>query len=99
VVTIAVTPAAVMATGMRAEDEAREEDRADDEDDTCHDADPGSHRGEAAVAWRLDSCGRWCGGRGRGGGDGVGRGFGGRRCFTHDSEHASDVDVPVMNPL
>ena len=51
-IAIAVAPAA-MAAGMRAEEEAGEEDRADDEDHPGDDADPGCHRGEAAVP-----CGR-----------------------------------------
>ena len=50
-------PSRVAATGVRAEEEAGEEDDGDDEDDARHDADPGGHRGEPAVAWRLDSCG------------------------------------------
>jgi hypothetical protein len=95
VIAIAVAPAAVMATGMRAEDEAGEEDNGDDEDDTCHDAHPGGHRGEAAVAWRLDGGG--CCGRGFGGGHWAGRGFGGRRCFTHETDDASGGDVPALN--
>jgi hypothetical protein len=97
VIAIAVAPAAVMATGMRAEDEAGEEDDGDDEDDTCHDAHPGGHRGEAAVAWPLDDGG--CCGRGFGGDHGTGRWFGGRRCFAHDSEHASNVDAPALNSI
>src|SRR3977135_1134062 len=81
-----VMPTAAVPARVGAEDEAGEEDRADDEDDTCHDAHPGSDRGEPAVAVRLDGCGRWCGGRRCGGGHGVGRGFGGRRCFTHETD-------------
>jgi uncharacterized low-complexity protein len=95
--TAMVVAAAVVATGMRAEEEAGEEDRSDDEDHACDDANPGSHRGKAAVAVPLNRDGR-CG-RGFCGGHGAGCGFRRRRCFAHDSEHASDVDVPVMNPL
>src|SRR5258708_36865669 len=63
----AVVPPATVATGMRAEDEAGEEDDGDDEDDTRHDADPGSHCGEAAVALRFGRGGGRCGGGPRGG--------------------------------
>jgi hypothetical protein len=94
-----VMPTAAVATGMGTEEEAGEEDRADDEDHAGHDADPGSHRGEAAMAWRLDGCGRPCGGRRRGGGHGAGLGFGGRRCFTHETDDASGADVPALNSI
>jgi len=97
-IAIAVAPAA-MAAGMRAEEEAGEEDDGDDEDDARHDADPGGHRGEPAVAWRLDSCGRRFGGRRCGGGHWAGRRFRGRRCFAHEPEHASGPDAPVLNQL
>ena len=97
VMATAVVPPATVATGMRAEDEAGEEDDGDDEDDTRHDADPGSHCGEAAVAVPLGRCGRRC--DGGGGGHGAGRGFGGRRCFAHESELATDADVPVLNSI
>jgi hypothetical protein len=97
VIAVAVAPAAVVATGMRAEDEAGEEDDGDDEDDAGHDADPGCHRGEAAVTRRLDDGGCW--GRGFGGGHGAGRGFGGRRCFTHETDDASDADVRALNSI
>jgi hypothetical protein len=94
----AMMPTAVPA-GMRAEEEAGEEDDGDDEDDARNDADPSSHRGESAVAWRLRihrwrGIGRWCGGRHR-----AGCRFRGRRCFAHESEDASGVDAPVLNWL
>jgi hypothetical protein len=94
VIATAMVVTAAVPARMGAEDEAGEEDRADDEDHAGDDADPGSHRGEAAVAVPLNRDGG-CG-RGFCGGHGAGRGFGGRCCFAHDSEHASAFDVSVM---
>jgi hypothetical protein len=96
---VAIAPAAVTAvtTGMRTEDEAAEEDDRDDEDDACDDADPGGDCGESAVASRLGHDGRWCFGWRRGGGHPTGRRFRRRRCFAHDFEDASHVDVSVLN--
>jgi hypothetical protein len=91
-----VVAATVVAAGMRAEDEAGEEDHGDDEDDAGHDADPCGHRSEPAVASRLRIGWTWlCGGSGRG--NRAGLGVRRQRCFTHDLEHASDADVPVLN--
>jgi hypothetical protein len=73
--TVTVVPTAVSAAGMRAEDEAGEEDEGDDEDDARHDPDPGYRRGEPTVASRLDMGGRRCGGRLGGGANGTGRRF------------------------
>jgi hypothetical protein len=87
----------MVTTGVRAEEEAGEEDDGDDEDATRHDADPGSRCDEAAVPWRFGSCGCWLGRRRRG--DGAGRGFGGRRCFTHETDDASGADVPALNSI
>jgi hypothetical protein len=92
-----VMPTAAVAAGMRAEDEAGEEDRTDNEDDTGHDADPGSHRGEPAVAARL--CDYGSDRRGFGGGHRTGCRFGGRRCFTHETDDAAGVDVPALNSI
>jgi hypothetical protein len=97
VMTTAVVVAAAVPTGVRAEDEAGEEDDGDDEDDTCHDADPGRDRAEAAMAWRFGRHGCWLGRRRRG--DGAGRGFGGRRCFTHETDDASGANVPALNSI
>jgi hypothetical protein len=97
VIAVAVAPAAVVATGMRAEDEAGEEDDGDDEDDAGHDADPGSHRSEPAVAVRL--CDYGSDRRGFGGGQRTGCRFGGRRCFTHETHDASGADVPALNSI
>jgi hypothetical protein len=95
-----VLAATVVAARMRAEDEAGEEDHGDDEDDAGHDADPCGHRSEPAVAARFGigggRRGGWlCGGSGRG--NRAGLGVRRQRCFTHDLEHASDADVPVLN--
>jgi hypothetical protein len=95
-----VMPAAVVvATGMRAEDEAGEEDDGDDEDATRHDANPRSRCGEATMAMPLGDDGRRCGGRRSAGGHGAGLGFGGRRCFTHETDDASGADVPALNSI
>jgi hypothetical protein len=93
--TVVVLP--TVAAGMRSEDEAGEEDDGDDKDHACHDADPSGHRGDPAMAVRLGGYGRRCGRRRCGGGYGASRRFGGRRCFTHEPEHASGTDAPVLN--
>jgi hypothetical protein len=97
VIATAMVVTATVPARVGTEEEAREEDHRDDEDHACDDADPGGHRGEAAVPWLLDDGGCW--GRGFGGGHGAGRGFGGRRCFAHGLELAGDVGVPVLNQL
>src|SRR5690348_10740180 len=52
VMAAAVVPASPLTTTrVGTEEVAGEEDRADDEDDACHDADPRGDRGETAVAW------------------------------------------------
>jgi hypothetical protein len=94
VIATAMVVTSAVATGMRAKEEAGEEDRSDDEDHPGDDAYPGSHRGQAAVAVPLNRDGR-CG-RGFGRGYGASCGFGRRRCFAHELEHASPSDVSVM---
>jgi hypothetical protein len=94
--TTVVVPSTV-AAGMRSEDEAGEEDDGDDKDHACHDADPSGHRGDPAMAVRLGRYGRRCGRRRCGGGYGASRRFGGRRCFTHEPEHASGTGAPDLN--
>jgi hypothetical protein len=94
---VVMPTAAVMATAMGTEDEAGEEDDGDDEDDTSHDADPGSHRSKPAVAARL--CDYGSDRRGFGGGHRTGCRFGGRRCFTHETDDASGADVPALNSI
>ena len=74
---------------MRAEEEAGEEDDGDDEDDARHDADPGGHRGEPAVAWRLGVDGRRGGRCGSGGGAAV---------ATGPVAGSEDDVVSLMNP-
>jgi hypothetical protein len=91
-----VAATVVAAAGMRAEDEAGEEDHGDDEDHAGHYANPCGDRSEPPVAAPLGIRGsRLCGRRGRG--DRASLGFRRQRCFTHDLEHASDADVPVLN--
>ena len=90
-----VAPAAVAATGVRAEEEAGEEDDGDDEDDAGHDADPGGHGGQSGVATWLNSIYSGWGG----GGNGASRRFKGRGCFAHSPEDAIDADVSVLNCL
>jgi hypothetical protein len=99
---LGATVAAVVTTamaGVRAEDEAAEEDRADDEYDACDDADPRGDLGEPAGLADDDRLG--CRRRGwRGAGlDGSGLGFGRRRCFAHEVDDDRLGEVPVMNRL
>jgi len=96
----ATTP--VMSTpGVRAEDEATEEDDGDDEHGARHDADPRGDGGEPArpapvlvLVWRRRWRRHWGLGRRRGF-DGAGRWFGGRGCFAHvlDDRRGSEVLV------
>jgi hypothetical protein len=62
VTTVVPATAAAVTTGVGPEEVPGEEDRADDEDDACHDADPRGHRVESTVAWSLGNHG----GRSRG---------------------------------
>ena len=59
-VAIAAAFVTAVATGMRTEDEAGEEDDRDDEDDACDDADPRGDRGEPGAArFAFDESRRW----------------------------------------
>jgi hypothetical protein len=105
---VAATTTPVMATpGVRAEDEAAEEDDGDDEYGACHDADPRGDGGEPArpavvlVLVLVRRKRRRCRGNGRRrrGFDGTGRWFGGRGCFAHVSDDGRGSEVLVMNCL
>jgi hypothetical protein len=101
----ATTP--VMSTpGVRAEDEAAEEDDGDDEHGARHDADPRGDGGESArlavvLVWRR----RWRWSRGcrrngrRRGFDGTGRWIGGRGCFAHVPDDGRGSEVLVKKRL
>ncbi|MDT5288170.1 MAG: hypothetical protein QOF88_3059 [Mycobacterium sp.] len=104
VVAATATTPVMAAAGVRAEDEATEEDDRDDEHGACHDADPRGDGGESArpalvLVWRR----RWrrCRGNGRRrrGFDGTGRWFGGRGCFAHVPHGGRGSEELVMNCL
>jgi hypothetical protein len=103
---LTVATVMVMSTpGVRAENEAAEEDDGDDEHGARHDADPCRDSGEPArppvvdvLVWRK--CRRRCRGLGRRrGGDGAGRWFCGRGCFAHVSDDGRGFEVLVKNCL
>jgi hypothetical protein len=101
----ATTPV-MAAPGMRAEDEAAEEDDGDDEHGARHYADPRGDGGEPARPapvlvrvlvrrWRRD----WGLGRRRRGFDRAGRWFGGRGCFAHVPDDGRGSEVLVKKSL
>jgi hypothetical protein len=106
---LTVATVTVMSTsGVRAENEAAEEDDGDDEHGARHDADPCSDGGEPArpavadvpvLVWRKCRR-RRCRGLGRRRGvDRAGRWFCGRGCFAHVSDDGRGFEVLVMNRL